>query len=101
SLSGHSLIAQFLIGLTEPSGTDDPALAEVLRECAVGLIQQRLGEPTGITPHTRRLLQQARINGIIRRHLGNPALDPHGIARAANISPRYLYTMFQDADVTP
>jgi AraC-like DNA-binding protein len=101
SLPGRSLIAQFLIGLTEPAGTDDPGLAEVLRECVVGLIRQRLGEPTGTTPHTRRLLQQARINGIIRRHLGNPELDPDGIARAANISPRYLFTIFQDADLTP
>jgi AraC-like DNA-binding protein len=101
SLPGRSLIAQFLIGLTEPAATDDPGLAEVLRECVVGLIRQRLGEPTGITPRTSRLLQQARINGIIRQHLGNPALDPDGIARAANISPRYLFTIFQDADLTP
>jgi AraC-like DNA-binding protein len=101
SLPGRGLVAQFLIGLTEPAATDDSGLAEILRECVVGLIRQRLGEPTGITPHTRRLLQQARINGIIRRHLNNPALDPDGIARAANISPRYLFTIFQDTDLTP
>lgn len=101
SLPGRSLLAQFIIGLAEPTATDDPGLAEVLRECAVGLIRQRLGAPTGITPHTRRLLQQARINGTLRQHLGNPALDPNGIARAANISPRYLYTIFQDADLSP
>jgi AraC-like DNA-binding protein len=100
-LPGHSLIAQFLSGLTEPAATGDPGLGEILRECAVGLIRQRLGEPPGITPHTRRLLHRARINGIIRRHLGNPALDPDGIARAANISPRYLHAIFQDADLTP
>jgi hypothetical protein len=101
SLPGRSLIAQFLIGLTEPGATDDPGLAEVLRECTVGLIRQRLGEPTGITPHTRRLLHQTRINGIIRRHFGNPALDPDRIARQAHISPRYLHRIFQDADLTP
>jgi AraC-like DNA-binding protein len=101
SLPGRGLVAQFLIGLTEPAATDDSGLAEILRECVVGLIRQRLGEPTGITPHTRRLLQQACINGIIRRHLDNPALDPDGIARAANISPRYLFTIFQDTDLTP
>src|SRR5262249_10453713 len=54
-----------------------------------------------ITPHTSRLLYRSHIDGIIRRNLGNPALDPDGIARAANISPRYLFTMFQDADLTP
>jgi AraC-like DNA-binding protein len=100
-LPGRGLIAQFLIGLTEPAATDDPGLADVLRECAVGLIRQRLGKPTGTTPHTRRLLHQARINGIIRRHLANPSLDPAEIARQAHISPRYLHTIFQDADLTP
>src|SRR5262249_40353032 len=43
NMPGRSLVAQFLIGLTQPAGTDDPGLAEVLRECAVGLIRQRLG----------------------------------------------------------
>jgi AraC-like DNA-binding protein len=100
-LPGSSLIAQLLLGLTEPAATDDPGVAEVLRECTVGLICQRLGEPTGITPHTRRLLQQAHIIGIIRQHLGNPKLDPDGIAREAHISPRYLHSIFQDADLTP
>jgi AraC-like DNA-binding protein len=101
NLPGRSLVAQFLVGLTEPAGTDDPGLAEVLRECAVGLIRQRLGEPSGITPHTRRLLYRSCIDGIIRRNLGNPALDPDRIAREAHISPRYLFTMFQDTDLTP
>jgi AraC-like DNA-binding protein len=101
SLPDRSLIAQFLSGLTKPAATDDPSLAEVLRECAVGLIRQRLGEPTGTTPHTRRLLNQARINGILRRHLSNPELDPDRIAQAAHISPRYLYSIFQHADLTP
>jgi len=100
-LQGRSLVAQFLIGLAEPAATDDPALADVLCECAVGLIRQRLGKPPGITPHTRRLLYQARINGVLRRHLGNPTLGPDEIARQAHISPRYLHTIFQDADLTP
>lgn len=101
SQPGRSLIAQLLIGLTEPAATDTPDLAEVLRECAIGLIRHRLGEPTGITPHTRRVLHQAHINGVIRLHLDNPALDPEGIAKAANISPRYLHTIFRDTDLTP
>src|SRR5262249_36773080 len=62
NLPGRSVVAQFLGGLTEPAGTDDPGLAEVLHECAIGLIRQRLGEPTGITPRTGRLLHQSRIN---------------------------------------
>jgi AraC-like DNA-binding protein len=74
SLPGRTLVAEFLLELTGPAAQDDPGLAEVLRECAVGLIRQ---------------------------HLGNPALDPEGIARAANISPRYLYAIFRDSELTP
>jgi AraC-like DNA-binding protein len=102
SLPGRGLIAQFLIELTdtaEPAG--DPDLAEVLHECTAGLIRQRLGQPNGITPRTRQLLHMARIRDIIRRHLGNPELDPDQIAKAANISPRYLHKIFQDAELTP
>jgi AraC-like DNA-binding protein len=101
SLPGRSLIAQFLIDLTEPTATDAPGLADVLHECTVGLIRGQLGKPTGITSHTRRLLHQARINGIIRRHLDNPGLDPGEIAGQAHISPRYLHAIFQDANLTP
>jgi AraC-like DNA-binding protein len=100
-MPGHSLIAQFLIELTQLVATDAPDLTTILNECAVGLIRQRLGEPTGITPHTRRLLHRARITAVLRRHLGDPALNPHRIAQAANISPRYLHTLFQDADLPP
>jgi AraC-like DNA-binding protein len=98
---GRSALAQFLIGLTEPAALEVPSLAEVLYECVVGLIRQRLGEPSGITPHTRRLLQRAHIDGIIRGSLGNPALDPEEIARTANLSTRYLYSLFQDVELTP
>lgn len=101
NVPGHGVLAQFLIGLTESATLEVPSLAEVLYECAVGLIRQRLGEASGITPHTRRLLQRTHINGIVRRSLGNPALDPEEIAKAANVSTRYLYSLFQDAELTP
>jgi AraC-like DNA-binding protein len=102
-LPGCSLIAQFLIGLTDTT-TDlvgVPGLVDILRECTVGLIRQRLGQPDGITRRTHRLLHMACIHDIIRRHHGNPALDPDRIAQAANISPRYLHNLFQDAQLTP
>jgi AraC-like DNA-binding protein len=102
SMPGRSLIAQFLIWLTdtaEPTG--DPDLAHVLYECTVGLLRQRLGQPDGITPRTHRLMHMARIHDIIRRHLDNPTLDPNRIAEAANISPRYLHQLFQDTELSP
>jgi AraC-like DNA-binding protein len=101
-MPGCSLIAQFLIGLTDTTElTADPDLAHVLYECTVGLLRQRLGQPNGFTPRTRRLLHMALIRDIIRRELGNPMLDPNGIAQAANISPRYLHQLFQGAELTP
>jgi AraC-like DNA-binding protein len=104
SMPGRSLVAQLLIGLTDATTdeqADDPSLADVLYECAVGLIRERLGQPDGITLRTRRLLQMQHIRGIIRRHLANPELDPDRIASAAHISPRYLHTIFQDAEFSP
>jgi len=102
SMPGRRLVAQFLIGLTdtaEPAG--DPGLADALYECTAGLIRQRLGQPNGITPHTRQLLHEAHISNIIRRHLGNPLLSLDQIAKAANVSRRYLHRIFQGAELTP
>lgn len=105
NLPGRSLIAQLLIGLTDPVTTAEheatPDLAGVLRECVTGLIRQRLGLPNGITPRTRQLLHAECIRAVIRRELGNPALGPDQIAKAAHISPRYLHKLFQDAELTP
>jgi AraC-like DNA-binding protein len=102
SMPGRSLLAQFLIGLTDTAElTADPYLAQVLYECTVGLLRQRLDQPNGITPRTRQLLHRAHIRNIIRRHLDNPLLDPTGIAEAANISPRYPHQLFQGAEFTP
>jgi AraC-like DNA-binding protein len=102
NMPGRSLIAQFLIELTDTAElTGDPDLAHVLYECTVGLLRQRLGQPDGITLRTLRLLHRARIRDILRRHLGNPKLDPNGIAEAAHISPRYLHQLFQGTELTP
>jgi AraC-like DNA-binding protein len=102
SMPGRSLIAQFLIGLTDTTElTSDPELANVLHECTVGLLRQRLDQPNGLTSHTRQLLHKARIRDIIRRNLGNPMLGPNRIAEAANISPRYLHLLFHGAELTP
>lgn len=105
NLPGLSLIAQLLIGLTDTATTTeqeaDPDLADLLRECTTGLIRQRLGQPNGITPRTRQLVRTACIRAIIHQHLGNPALDPDQIARAASISPRYLHKLFEDTELTP
>jgi AraC-like DNA-binding protein len=103
NLPGRGQVAHLLADLTASgSGLTDPApdLADALRECAIGLVLQRLGRPDAITPQTRRLLHLARVREIIRRHLNNPALDPQHIARAANICPRYVHRIFEDTGLT-
>jgi AraC-like DNA-binding protein len=98
---GRSLIAQALVELatTEAAESTELARPDVLQECSVGLIRHWLGQPAGISPQTRRLLDLARIRAIIRRHLHHPTLDPGEIANAAHISPRYLHRIFQDAEL--
>jgi AraC-like DNA-binding protein len=98
AVPGRGLVAQFLVEVSETPANVD---AEVLLECVVGLIRRRIGQQEGVSPRTRRLLQMMRIRSIIGRHLGDPALDPEGIAKAANISPRYLHAIFQDAELSP
>lgn len=104
-LPGRGLIAQFLTELADDTAMTDivsgSALAEVLHECTLGLIRQRLGLPDGITRRTRRLLLLARVQRIIRGRLADPALDPDRIATAANISPRQLHKLFEDGEPTP
>lgn len=105
SLPGRSLIAQFLIELTDTAMTTeqvgDPGLVDLLHECAVGLIRQRLGLPDGITPRIIQLLHMARVQDIIRRNLDNPELDPDQIAKEATISLRHMHKIFQGAELTP
>jgi AraC-like DNA-binding protein len=100
-LAGRNLIAQFLIGLVESDDTGRPELADILLECAVGLVRRRLGHTSGITPATGRLLHQERIRNIIRQHMADRTLDPEKIAHLANISPRYLHAIFHGTDETP
>jgi AraC-like DNA-binding protein len=102
SLSGRSLTAQLFIELAQTAELiGDPDLGEVLRECMVGLVGQRLGQHNGISSRTCRALHMARIRSIVRRYHSDPTLNIDRIASAANMSRRYLHRIFQDADVTP
>jgi AraC-like DNA-binding protein len=95
-------MAQLLTELVNTRGhTTDPDVASVLHESVAGLIRQRLGQPNGISRQTRRSLHLAHIRNLIRRRLNDPTLNLEQIARTAHMSPRYLHTIFQDADLTP
>jgi AraC-like DNA-binding protein len=97
-LPGSDLMRQLLVGLAD--AIEPVEYADVLAECTTGLISHRLGLPDGVTPHTRRRLYLARIREVIRANLGDPALDPARIARAAAISPRYLHRVLEDTGST-
>lgn len=102
NLPGRDTIADFLIGLADAAGQPaDTGLADALRDCVTGLVHQRLGLPNGITSQTHRLLRMAHVRRIIRQRHGDPNLDVEGIARAAQMSPRYLHKLFQGAELTP
>jgi AraC-like DNA-binding protein len=102
NLPGRAAVAQFLAGLAESADQGfDSDFAEVLRECTVGLIRQRLGRPHGMSPQTCRLLQCAHVRNIMRRHHGDPTMDLGRIAKAANMSARNLNKLFQDGEETP
>jgi AraC-like DNA-binding protein len=98
----RGLIADLLTELTDPQRwlVDQGEVADVLRDCVIGLLRERLGQP-GITPRTCRQIQLARIRSVIRDQLAQPALDPAQIARMAHVSPRYLHQILHDAGTTP
>jgi AraC-like DNA-binding protein len=102
-LPGRSLFAQFLIDLAgNPGpGPDTRGLAEVLREVTTGLIRERLGMAGGFTPATRCRLYQEWVRAVIGWRSDDPELRPAGIARAVDISERYLHRIFRDADQSP
>lgn len=102
SMPGRDVISEFLVELADTEcHQNDPDLVDALRECALGLIRQRLGQPSAFTPQTRKLLYEARVRGIIRRNLADPTLNADRIASAAHISPRYLHKIFRDSGIPP
>ena len=102
-LAGHSLLAQLLTDLAGSTAPDPQtgSLAETLRHVTIALIGERLGAGSGFTPATRRLLYQERVRVVVARQCGDPELNPARIARAVNISERYLHRLFRDSDQTP
>jgi len=77
SLPGRSLVAQFLIELTDTAMTTeqvgDPGLVDLLHECAVGLIRQRLGLPDLRSAVVRR-----------SRHMDHVSVQVSGLEASRN-----------------
>ncbi|MGR6973163.1 AraC-like ligand-binding domain-containing protein [Streptomyces cynarae] len=98
-----SLLAPFLTQLVDTAATYPSATGEALARHVVDLltvlIEERLHQQAGDAPSAARLLL-ARIQVFIDRHLADPDLTPEAIARAHQISVRYLHKLFQTENVT-
>jgi AraC-like DNA-binding protein len=101
-MGSRSVVADLLVELTQPHSSLPVRVdrSDLLRDCVIGLLQERLGRP-GIAPRLARDVQMARIWTIIRSHLGEPALSPARIAAMAHISVRSLHQLLHDAGTTP
>jgi AraC-like DNA-binding protein len=68
-------------------------------ECVLDLVRGMYAMPT-LSHEPKRLRSHAEIlldiQAYIDANLGDPALDPDGIARASFISTRYLHKLFED-----
>ncbi|MFE9445147.1 helix-turn-helix domain-containing protein [Streptomyces sp. NPDC006602] len=98
-----SLLSPFLTQLVDTAATYPSATGEVLARHVVDLLAvlvgERLHQEVGDTPSTTQVLLP-RIQVFIDRHLADPDLTPDAIARAHQISVRYLHKLFQTEDVT-
>ena len=93
------LAAQFFCGVAAgvSDGSiqhDDANVAERVIDLVRGVCADRLEaeRPTRLRTRTELLL---RAKAYIEANLGEPALDPDGIARACSISTRYLHRLFE------
>jgi AraC-like DNA-binding protein len=84
-------------GLEDGTVTPDDAPNTV--ECVLDLVRSMYAVPTR-SPEPKRMRSRAEvlrdIRSFIEANLGDPDLDPEGIARASFISTRYLHKLFED-----
>ncbi|MGV9420040.1 AraC-like ligand-binding domain-containing protein [Streptomyces sp. NPDC003674] len=97
------VLSPLLNQLVDTAATYPPAIGEALARHLVDLltvlVAERLHQEADDTPGTARALLP-RIQVFIDRHLADPGLTPEVIARAHQISVRYLHRLFQAEDVT-
>ncbi|MDQ0935651.1 AraC-like ligand-binding domain-containing protein [Streptomyces turgidiscabies] len=98
-----SLLSPFLTQLVDTAETYPSATGEVLAGHIVDLLTvlagERLHQEVGDTPSAARVLLP-RIQVFIDRHLADPDVTPEVIARAHQISVRYLHRLFEAEDIT-
>ncbi|MFI9584212.1 helix-turn-helix domain-containing protein [Streptomyces sp. NPDC052236] len=97
------LLSPFLAGLVDGAGTFPHRTSELMAHNVVDLLgvlaDQLLGRTSEDTRGANRALL-LRIQAFIDRHLEDPDLTPHAIARDHRISLRYLHKLFETEDAT-
>ncbi|MCX4459435.1 helix-turn-helix domain-containing protein [Streptomyces sp. NBC_01340] len=98
-----SLLSPFLTQVVDTAETYSSATGEVLARHIVDLLAvlagERIHQEAGDTPSAARVLLP-RIQVFIDRHLADPDVTPEAIARAHQISVRYLHRLFETEGVT-
>src|SRR5207248_5755274 len=98
------LTAQFLLQLARNVDHYSPAEAARLSAAALEVLATRLARELDArdwdTPEARRHALLTTVQAFIRQHLGDPRLDPAGIAAAHHISLRSLHQLFHDEGLT-
>lgn len=93
------LLAQFLTQVTSKADhyrpTDAPHLLTVLTGLLSGALAHRIENVDSLPPESRQHALFLRIQGFIRRSLGDPDLCVDAIASAHHISVRSLHRLFQ------
>ncbi|MFF8729348.1 helix-turn-helix domain-containing protein [Streptomyces sp. NPDC015171] len=97
------LLSPFLSRFVDTAGAYPQHVGELVARNVLDLVtvladERRGGDTTG-TPSAARVLLM-RVEAYIDRHLTDPGLTPEAIARAHQISLRYLHKLFQNEGTT-
>lgn len=84
-----------------PYLTDDTAdrIADIIPSVLATALTS-LDKAAGIAPTRLKMFHRERISQFIQDNLSDPQLDVDMIASATNLSPRYIYQLFEDESVT-
>lgn len=98
-----AVLSPFLTQLADTCDSYSDAIAHRLGSSAVNLLsavaQEQVGKSAAAGPGADQVLL-LRVQTFIRWHLSDPDLTPAVIARAHQISVRYLHRLFENEDTT-
>ncbi|AWK76656.1 transcriptional regulator (plasmid) [Rhodococcus oxybenzonivorans] len=99
------LVSKFLVGMAEQlRGVEELTANQHLSNGVLNLLAAALSEQLGcesnVPPETHRAALILQIKAFVDARLYDPELSSHLIARAHNISPRYLQKMFEGEGTT-